>query len=516
MAEQQVPTPAAAAPAPPSADASALTQQLIEQTSGKLETLIEKEKDETKALVDNLVNVVLRGKLVKGDIFKRLHQAIAWLDKRLTDQVNVIIHHPDFRALEGAWRGLKYLVDHKPPGKHVQVHVLNLTKKELSDTLEKFSADSGQTGWPQSPIFKQVFSQRFDMPGGNPFGCLVGDYYFDKSPPDINLLKRLAQVCGAAHAPFITASSPKLLSLKSWRDLPDPAELEAKMSTPDYAAWNSLRESDDSRYLALTLPRMLARLPYGEGKNPVDGFNFEEDLRPAETAEYAAGETKHDNYCWANSAYAMAANILNTFHDTCFCTAIRGVEGGGKVEGLPIDTFPTDDGGIDAKCPTEVAISQSREAELGNLGFMPLSHWQNTDYAAFVGGQTAQKPTQYETAEATANAELSARLPYVFLVSRFSHYLKKMIYEWVGTNKERDQLERELNEWIMLYASAPTSAEDVKRAKPLAEAKIVVKEIAERPGYYEAYAYLRPHIQLEGVTVDLGVVSKLPAAAGGD
>jgi type VI secretion system protein ImpC len=422
--------------------------------------------------------------------------------------------------------------------------------------LSRFSAESGQTGWTESPLFKQVFNLRFDMPGGNPFGCMVGDYQFDKFPPDITLLGRLSAICGAAHMPFISAASPNLLSLKSWREMPNIAELEAKMSTPEYASWNSLRQSPDSRYLALTLPRVLSRLPYGKDKNPVDGFNFEEDLRPpalgkwSARMEYLAGQftehdgklwralrnnsnaapeaspteweehkealpplTRHDNYAWANAAYPMASNIMNTFFDTGFCTAIRGVESGGKVEGLPIDTFPTDDGGIDAKCPTEVAISQRKEAELSNLGFMPLSHWQNTDFAAFVGGQTVQKPQEYETAVATDNAKLSARLPYVFMLSRFAHYLKKMIYEWVGSNRERAQLEKELNEWIMLYASAPTSAEDVKQQKPLADARIEVKEIEGEPGKYEAFAYLRPHIQLESVTVNLGVVSKLPGGA---
>jgi type VI secretion system protein ImpC len=254
-------------------------------------------------------------------------------------------------------------------------------------------------------------------------------------------------------------------------------------------------------------------MPYGTVKNPVDGFSFEEDLRPVPGAEWSANETKHDNYIWANAAYAMAANIAKTFHETCFCTAIRGVDAGGKVEGLPIDTFPTDDGGEDSKCPTEVAISQSREAELGNLGFMPLSHWQNSDWAAFVGAQTVQKPQQYENPRATENAELSARLPYVFMVSRFSHYLKKMLYEWVGTNRPREQLETELNDWIKLYATAANSAEDEKQRKPLEDARIIVEEVEGKPGYFHASAYLKPHIQLEGVSVDLGVVSRLPGGA---
>ena len=489
------------------------TGQVADKLTGLFDITEDKDKERLRQTVDDILMLVLQGQTVPGDLIKRINYAIAWIDKRLSDMVNAVIHHPEFRALEGAWRGVKYLVDHKPPGEHLQIFVMSISKKELGDVFEKYSAESGQTGWTQSPIFKQVFTNRFDSPGANPFGCLVGDYQFDKSAPDVKLLTRLSQVCGAAHAPFITAASPKLLGLKSWQELPVPAELEAKMTTPDYASWNSLRQMDDSRYLALTMPRFLSRLPYSSENNPVDGFNFEEDLRPIATADYSAGETRHDNYCWANSAYAMAANIVNCFHDTCFCTAIRGVEGGGKVEGLPIDTFPTDDGGMDAKCPTEVAISQSREAELGNLGFMPLSHWQNTDFAAFVGAQTAQKPQKYETAQATANAELSARLPYVFLVSRFAHYMKKMIYEWVGTNREREQLEIELNDWIRTYTTSELSAEDEKRKKPLADAKITVTEDEERPGYYHSECFLRPHIQLEGVTVDLGVVSRLPSAA---
>jgi type VI secretion system protein ImpC len=510
MAEQQT---AAAAAAPAEASTDEL-KRLIDQTAGEMGPLIEKETDETKKLVDAFVNTLWQGKVVKGDVVKRISQAIAWLDKRLSDQVNAIIHHPEFRALEGAWRGLKYLVDRKPPGQHLQVRVMNISKKELGAVLDKFSAEGGQTGWTQSPVFRQIFRDRFDTPGANPFGCIIGDYQFDKSAPDIKLLERMSQVCGAAHAPFISAAAPGLVGVKNWREMPDIAELDARMATPDYAAWNSLRQSEDSRYLSLTLPRFLARMPYGAGKNEVDGFAFEEDLRPVPGAEWSANETKHDNYIWSNAAYAMAANIAQTFHETCFCTAIRGVEAGGKVEGLPIDTFPTDDGGMDMKCPTEIAISQSKEAELGNLGFMPLSHWQNTDFAAFVGAQTVQKPQQYDNPRATENAELSARLPYVFMVSRFSQYLKKMLYEWVGTNRPREQLEAELNDWIKLYATAASSAEDEKRRKPLEDAQIKVEEVEGKPGYFHATAYLKPHIQLEGVNVDLGVVSKLPGGGG--
>ncbi len=522
MPEQnQATAPAPSAPEA-TADASQETQRLIEnlgndrqqavETLSRLFELEDQQKKRMEQTVDDYVRNLLTGQTIKGDLVKQLKFAVARIDKQLSDYVNAIIHHPDFRALEGAWRGLKYLVDRKPPGQHLQIRFMNISKKELGDVLEKYSAESGQTGWTQSRIFKQIFSERFDMPGGNPFGCMVGDYQFTKTQPDVQLLQRMAAICSAAHCPFISAANPSLLSLKSWRDMPDIAELDAKMSTPDYAAWNSLRQSEDSRYLALTLPRMLARLPYGQGKIEVDGFAFEEDLRPVKGAEWSANESKHDNYIWANAGYAMAANIAKAFHETGWCTAIRGVEGGGKVEGLPIDTFPTDDGGIDSKCPTEVAISQSKEAELSNLGFMPLSHWQNTDFAAFVGGQTVQKPQQYDNPRATENAELSARLPYVFMVSRFSHYLKKMLYDWVGTNLPREQLERELNAFVKLYATSANSAEDEKRRKPLEDARIEVEEVEGKPGYFHAKAYLKPHIQLEGVNVDLGVVSRLPGA----
>jgi len=516
MAEPQNAMGAATTPTTKPTDGGKLTEDLIKGINGEVDTTVEdlskmfdrrdaEGRGEIRKMIDALLAPVLDGKRIKAGLFKRIDMTIAEIDARLAKQVNAIIHQPEFKALEGAWRGLEYLVKCKPPGQHVQVRVLNISKKKLGDTLEKFSSESGQVGWDQSPIFKQAYRDRFDMPGGEPFGCMVGDYQFDKSATDINLLKRLSQVCGAAHMPFLSAASPNLLGLKSWRDLPDVAEIGAKMSTPDYAAWNSLRQSEDSRYLGLTLPRFLARLPYGPGKNPVESFEFTEDLRP--TSE---GESKHDNYVWANAAYAMAANIADAFHTTAFCVAIRGVEGGGKVEGLPIDTFPTDDGGVDAQCPTEYAISQRREAELGRLGFLPLSHWQNTDYAAFVGAQTVQKPQKYSTPEATANAELSARLPYVFMVSRFAHYLKKMVYDWVGTTKDKDALTTELNDWIGLYTSDPKSDEQTKAEKPLAEARIEVEEIEGKPGYFHAKAYLRPHIQLEGLDVDLGLVQKMP------
>jgi type VI secretion system protein ImpC len=494
-------------------DATALTGQLIQQEEGKFKRVFETEDlNQVKQSLQELVSRVLKGKLVKGNLFQLIDQATALLDKMLSDQVNAIMHHPDFRRLEGSWRGLKHLVDNTITGQHIKIRVLNITKAELGSVMDRFSAESGRSGWDQSPMFKQVFSQRFDQPGGEPFGCLVGDYQFDASNLDVILLARMAKVCSAAHAPFISGAAPKIMGLKSWENLPDPASLAEKMA--DFASWKTLRDSEDSRYLALALPRFMAREPYG-AEAPAEGFNFEEDLRPAadeaQPGATAAGESTHDNYVWANSAYALAVNIGRAFYDTGFCVRIRGVESGGKVEGLPVHKFPREDGTEGSKCPTEVSIPQQREAELSRLGFMPLSHYTGTDFAAFIGGQTVQKPAFYPgNDDATANAELSARLPYIFLLSRFAQYLKKMIYDWVGSPMSRDQLEDALNGFAKNYTSAPSAAEDVKEKKPFKEARIEVTEIAGKPGYYQAKAYLVPHIQLEGVAVDLGVVEKLP------
>jgi type VI secretion system protein ImpC len=508
------PQEAVATPAQQSTvDPRTLMGELIDKDEGTFKELFETDDlAAVKAPLQDLVVRLLQGKLVKGSLFKRIDQAIASLDKMLSDQVNEIMHHADFRRLEGSWRGLKHLVDNTITGQHVKIRVMNVTKAEVASSLDRFSAESGQSGWMQSPIFKQVFENRFNQPGAEPFGCLVGDYQFDASPGDIQLMSRMAKICSAAHSPLLAAAAPKMMGLKSWEDLPNPASLAKKMETDDYAGWRTLRQSEDSRYLALTLPRFMARLPYGADTVPVEGFNFEEDLRP--TVDEAAANpngSAHDKYVWANSAYAMAVNVARAFYDTGFCVAIRGVESGGKVEGLPIHTFRREDGGVDSKCPTEVSVSQSLEAQCSRLGFMPLSHYTGTDYAAFIGGQTAQKPAEYPgNDDATANAELSARLPYVFLLSRFAHYLKKMIYDWVGSPMSREQLEDALNGFAKNYTSASTAAEDVKEKKPFKEARIEVEEVAGKPGYYQAKAYLVPHIQLEGVAVDLGVVEKLP------
>ena len=380
---------------------------------------------------------------------------------------------------------------------------MNISKKELGKTLKKYKGIS----WDQSPLFKKIYEEEFGQFGGEPFGCLMGDYHFDHSPQDVELLAQVAQISAASHAPFIAGVSPTTLQMESWSELANPRDLTKIFSTPDYAAWRSLRESDDSRYLGLAMPRFLSRLPYGAKTDPVDEFDFEEDTEAAQSK----------NYTWTNAAYAMATNINRSFKLYGWCSRIRGIESGGAVENLPVHSFPTDDGGVDMKCPTEIAISDRREAELAKAGFMPLIHKKNSDFAAFIGAQSLQKPAEYDDPDATANANLAARLPYLFATCRFAHYLKCIVRDKIGSFKEEDDMQRWLNNWIMQYVDGnpATSSETTKAMKPLAAAEVRVEEVEGNPGYYRSQFFLRPHYQLEGLTVSLRLVSKLPSAKAG-
>jgi len=441
--------------------------------------------------------------LIGSDVVKSIEAMIAALDRKLSDQINLIMHHADFQKLEGAWRGLHHLVNNTETDEQLKIRVFNISKQDLGKTLKKFKG----TAWDQSPLFKKVYEQEYGQFGGEPFGCLVGDYYFDQSPPDVELLGEMAKVSAAAHTPFIAAASPTVMQMDSWQDLANPRDLTKIFTTPEYAAWRSLRESDDARYIGLAMPRFLARLPYGAKSSPVEEFDFEEDT----------GAADHGKYTWANAAYAMAVNINRSFKMYGWCSRIRGIESGGAVEGLPSHTFPTDDGGVDMKCPTEIAISDRREAELAKAGFMPLVHRKNSDFAAFIGAQSLQKPTEYDDPDATANANLAARLPYLFATCRFAHYLKCIVRDKVGSFKERHDMQRWLQDWIMNYVDGDpaNSSETTKAQRPLAAAEVVVEEVEGNPGYYTSKFFLRPHYQLEGLTVSLRLVSKLPSAKGG-
>jgi type VI secretion system protein ImpC len=435
--------------------------------------------------------------LISDDAIRTIQAMIAALDQKLTEQVNQILHHEDFQKLEGAWRGLHYLVNNTETDELLKIRVLNISKKDLAKTLKKFKG----TAWDQSPIFKQIYEQEFGQFGGEPYGCLVGDYYFDQTAPDVELLSGIAQVASAAHAPFISAVSPTVLQMDSWQQLANPRDLTKIFDTPEYAAWKSFRESEDSRYIGLTMPRFLARQPYGAKTNPVEEFNYEEDVEGAH----------HEKFLWSNSAYAMGMNINRSFKMYGWCTRIRGIESGGAVEGLPVHTFPTDDGGVDMKCPTEIAISDRREAELAKSGFMPLIHKKGSDFAAFIGAQSFQKPAEYDDPAATANANLSARLPYLFPTCRFAHYLKCMVRDKVGSYKDRDGLESWLNAWVNQFVCDPkTAGEEEKAMRPLSAAEVKIEEDPSNPGYYSSKIFLKPHYQLEGLTVSLRLVSRMP------
>jgi len=464
----------------------------------------ERSKEAVAAAVQTLAEQLLKDTaVVSSDVIGTIQALIAEIDQKLTDQVNQIMHHEDFQKLEGAWRGLHYLVNNTETDEMLKIRVINISKKELHKTLKKYKG----TAWDQSPIFKRVYEEEYGQFGGEPYGCLVGDYHFDHSPPDVELLSEMAQVAAAAHAPFIAGVAPGLMQMDSWQELSNPRDLTKIFQTPEYAAWRSLRDSEDSRYIGLAMPRFLSRLPYGAATDPVDEFDFEEDVEGAD----------HNKYTWSNSAYAMAVNINRSFKLYGWCSRIRGIESGGAVEGLPAHTFPTDDGGVDMKCPTEIAISDRREAELAKNGFMPLVHKKNSDFAAFIGAQSLHKPAEYDDPDATANANLAARLPYLFASCRFAHYLKCIVRDKVGSFKERDDMERWLQNWVLNYVDGnpSSSSEMVKATKPLAAAEVVVEEVEGNPGYYSSKFYLRPHYQLEGLTVSLRLVSKLPSGKGG-
>jgi type VI secretion system protein ImpC len=461
----------------------------------------ERAKEEVESAVRTLAEQVLsKTDIISEDLTETINAYIGELDRKISEQMNLIMHHADFQKLESAWRGLHYLVNNTETDQQLKLRVLNISKKELGKTLKRYKG----TAWDQSPIFKKVYEEEYGQLGGEPYGCLVGDYYFDHSPQDVELLGGIAQVAAAAHAPFIAAANHTLLGFESWNELSNPRDLAKIFSTPEYAAWRSLRESDDSRYLALAMPRTLARLPYGAKTDPVEEFDFEEDTAGADSSKYT----------WQNAAYAMAVNINRSFKRYGWCSRIRGIESGGSVEGLPVHTFPSDDGGVDMKCPTEIAITDRREAELDKMGLMPLVHRKNSDMAAFIAAQSLNKPEEYDNPDATANAALGARLPYLFACCRFAHYLKCIVRDKIGSFSSRDSMQQFLTRWISQYIDGDpaNSSEETKSKKPLAAAEVVVEEVEGAPGYYTSKFFLKPHYQLEGLTVSLRLVSRLPSA----
>ena len=455
-------------------------------------------KSRIEDAVHTLAQQALQDAAVIGeDVYTTVGAMKAALDRKLTEQMNLILHHPDFQQLESAWRGLNYMVMNTSTGSQLKIRVMNMSKEECRKMFRQYK----DAAWDQSPLFKKVYESEFGQLGGQPYGAFVCDYYFDHTAPNLEVMKGLARIGAAAHAPFIAASAPSLFGMESWTELSNPRDLGKLFDAQEYMAWRSFRASEDSRYLALTMPRFLGRQTYGANTDPVEEFAFEEDTSGL-----------HDKHLWLNAAYAMGTRITDAFANYGWCTRIRGVESGGTVEELPTATFPTDDGGIDMKCPTEIAISDRREAELSAAGMLALIHRKNTDQATFIGGQTLHKPKAYENADATANANLSARLPYIFASCRFAHYLKCMVRDWVGGTREAPQLQRDLQNWVLQYVdgSPDTSSEETKARLPLKDAQVQVVPDEENPGYYQGKFMFVPHYQLEGMDIALSMVSRLP------
>ncbi|ATB28915.1 type VI secretion system contractile sheath large subunit [Melittangium boletus] len=432
------------------------------------------------------------------DLVSLIGQAITRVDTRMGEQLDEVLHAPAFQKLEASWRGLHLLVSSSETGTNLKLRVMHATMKELLDDMERAPE------FDQSVLFKKVYEEEYGTFGGQPYGVLIGDYEFGRGPRDLALLESISHVAAAAHAPFIAAASPQLFDLDSFAQIGAPRDLARLFESTELIRWRGFRESEDSRYTALVLPHILLRLPYGPDTVPVEGFQYQEDVDGSD----------HHKYLWGNAAYALGQRITDAFSLYQWCANIRGMEGGGVVSDLPTHTFRTDEGDIAQKCPTEIAITDRREKELSDLGFITLCHCKGTDYAAFFGSQTVNRPRRYDTPQATANAELSSQLPYLMAASRFAHYLKVIMRDKIGGFTSRQEISNFLNRWIEQYVQLNDEASfAIKARQPLREARVEVTEEPSRPGAYRAVVFLRPHFQLTELTASIRLVSKLPAAA---
>ena len=461
----------------------------------------EEQREQSRRQIATLVDEVMKGEItVSKDLEATINARIADIDALLSKQLNTIMHAEEFQKLEGSWRGLHHLVYQTETSTMLKLRVMNVNKRDLLRDLER------ATEFDQSALFKKIYEEEYGTFGGAPYSCLIGDYEFSRHPQDMALLEKISQVAAAAHAPFISAANPNLFNLDSFTELGTPRDLAKIFDTVEYAKWQSFRQSEDSRYVALTLPHILMRLPYGPDTVPVETFNFTEEV----------DGTDHSKYLWSNAAYALGVRITAAFARYGWTAAIRGVEGGGRVEGLPTHTFKTDDGEVALKCPTEIAITDRREKELADLGFVPLVHCKGTDYAAFFSTQTNQKSKKYDTDAANANARLSTQLQYILAVSRFAHYLKAIMRDKIGSFMTREECQAYMTRWINNYVLGSDDAGQALKAQyPLREARIDVSEIPGKPGAYRAVAFLKPHFQLDELTVSLRLVAELPPPVGG-
>jgi len=492
MAEKQAANQAAAA----QAQELNLLDSIVEQGRFGTDTPA---RERGKNLVKEFVGQFLEGHMnVARDVETMINQRIAQIDHLLSIQLNEILHHAEYQKLEGSWRGLRHMVFNSNTSANLKIRVLNANKKDLLRDMQRAPE------FDQSALFKKVYEEEYGVFGGAPYGALIGDFEFGKHPEDVELLEKISQVAAAAHAPFFAAAAPSLVNLDSWTQIDAPRDLAKVFDSTEYAKWKGFRQSEDSRYVGLCLPRTLGRLPYGRETKPVDEFNYEESVDGSD----------HSKYVWSNAAYSLGTRLADSFMNYGMCVSVRGVEGGGLVEGLPVHNFQTDDGEAVMKCPTETPITDRREKELADLGFIPLCHCKGTDYAAFFSVQSSQKPKLYDDEKANANSRLSTQLPYIMAVSRYAHYLKSMMRDKIGSFMSRTDAENFLNKWITQYVTPDDTASPAMKAKcPLREARIDVVDVPGKPGAYRAVAFLRPHFQLDELSVSLRLVAELPAQA---
>lgn len=492
------------------AESQAQGQEAAEAAEGELSVLEQAitatkqtERDETQDLLKNLTEQALQGVVAwDKNLTVTINKAIAAIDDMMSKQLAAVMHNDKFQKLEGSWRGLNHLVMNSETGSSLKIRMMNISKRELYKDLDK------AVEFDQSQIFKKIYESEFGIAGGEPYGALIGDYQFTSHPEDIELLTNMSHVAAGAFAPFIAAAGAGMFGFDDFTELSKPRDLEKIFESQEYIKWRSFRDSEDSRFVTLVMPSALARTPYGKDTKPIEAFDYEEfPLGP----DGKSLPVSHDDYCWMNASYVMGTTLTKAFAEYGWCTAIRGAEGGGKVEGLPVHLFTSDDGDTDMKCPTEIGITDRREAELSKLGFLPLCHYKNTDYSVFFGAQSTQKPKQYDNPDATANAAISSRLPYIMATSRIAHFLKVMARDKIGSFMEASDAEAWLNRWINEYTNSnPDAGQDMKARYPLAEAKIQVKEIPGAPGSYNAVAWLRPWLQMEELTASLRMVASIP------
>ncbi|MGK0441356.1 MAG: type VI secretion system protein ImpC [Pseudohongiellaceae bacterium] len=487
------------------AEANAAPEGTVESMSlldQAIQATKQTESEEAQLLLKTLTEEAMKGSVTwNKNLTVTFQKAIDAIDAAISGQLREIMHHEKFQELEGTWRGVHYLVMNSETSTTLKLKLMNASKKEVAKDLSK------AVEFDQSQTFKKLYENEFGMPGGEPYGALVGDYQFTNHPDDIEMLGNMSNVAAASFCQFLTAADPNLMGFDNWSELAKPRDLTKIFDSAEYVKWRSFRESDDSRFVTLAMPRTLSRLPYGENTKPIEEFNYEEMMPD--------GKPVNTDYCWSNAAYVLATRLTTAFSEYGWCTAIRGAEGGGRVDNLPVHLSITDDGDVDMQCPTEIAITDRREAELSGLGFMPLSHYKNTDYAVFFGSQTTQKPKLYTSPEATANAAISARLPYLMATSRIAHYLKVMARDKVGSFMEAEDMEIWLNQWINGYVNASEEGgQDMRARYPLREAKIEVKPVPGNPGAYNAVAWLRPWLQMEELSTSLRMVARIPKMGG--